>query len=124
MRFVAAFAIAALMAGCSHGHKKMAHPHDAKTDAKAAEAKAEAKAEKAEKKAVAKAEGADSFKCSHATDEREATVETKGEGCEVKYKKMGEEKVIASAAKGSEHCKTVAGRIRQHLEEAGFKCTP
>lgn len=43
-------------------------------------------------------------------------------GCEVMYTKFGEATSVASGSKGSDHCSSVVTKIKDNLQNAGFKC--
>lgn len=43
-------------------------------------------------------------------------------GCEVIYKKQGEDKVIAQAKRDISYCQKILNNVRGNLERAGFKC--
>ena len=102
-----------------------------KEDAKAAQSNAEAKVEKAAdgaKKAVKEAKNkaevamTGDVKCTSGSDVRTITVKAVDQGCEVIYNKMGQDNSIATGTKGSEHCASVVTKVKENLQNAGFKC--
>ena len=102
-----------------------------KEDAKAAQSNAETKVEKvagdakkAAKEAKNKAAVAmtGDVKCTSGSDVRTISVKAVDQGCEVIYNKMGQDNSIASGTKGSEHCASVVTKVKENLQNAGFKC--
>ncbi len=102
------------------GSKDKKADGEAQTEVESTTEKAKAKAEDAVKSAKAAAAG--DITCTLGGDTRTIAVKTEGEGCEVIYTKFNEPASIASGSKGSEHCTTVANRVRDNLQNAGFKC--
>lgn len=82
--------------------------------------KADGKAESM-KKATTATSAAKST-CMMKNDKRVIDVRSQGSGCELAYNKFGNEEVVATSVKGTEHCQKIADRIRGNLENAGFKC--
>lgn len=60
--------------------------------------------------------------CKSGSDTRNIEVKAEGGGCEVMYTKMGETNSVASSVNGTDHCNTVAERIKTNLTNAGFTC--
>jgi hypothetical protein len=103
--------------GDAKGDAKAAAPAADKADTKAADAK---DAAGGEKKAVA--EG--TVTCKSGNDERTIS-STKGEGgagCQVMYKKGGEEKSVADAKNDTSYCEKVVDKIKKNLTAAGYTC--
>jgi len=75
-----------------------------------------------EAKDAAGASGA-TVTCKAAGDERLIeVVSTEGGGCEVKYTKGGAASIVATANSGTDHCQTVADKIKGNLTGAGYAC--
>lgn len=114
MRYLVMLALAFTLGACSSSKKKMAD--------KDGKAKTEKTADKAKKKAeTAKASG-DAVKCEVDGFKREIAIMKNSEGCTVQYTKDGVMSEVANGSAGSDHCSTVAGKIRSNLEDNGFKC--
>lgn len=60
--------------------------------------------------------------CVHGTDSRVLELRTKGKGCELGYTKSGKESVVATSAKGTDHCSQKMAGIKDKLAKAGFTC--
>jgi len=60
--------------------------------------------------------------CKLGGDTRTIAVNSVDKGCEVIYTKFGEPSSIASGSSGSDHCVNVVSKVRENLENAGFKC--
>lgn len=60
--------------------------------------------------------------CKNGQDVRTIGVSASGEGCEVMYTKFNESTSVASGSKGSDHCSNVVSKIKENLQNAGFKC--
>jgi hypothetical protein len=119
-------AVAFALAACSHsGKKDMAK--DAGTDTAKAAATAEASAKDGAKDAkgangAATAAAGEGVTCRNGNDIREISIETTDSGCSVKYTKFGTASEIASADKGSDHCKNTVEKVKGNLSAAGFSC--
>lgn len=61
-------------------------------------------------------------KCSLDKDQRSLEVKATDNGCELLYTKFTETKSVAKSAKGLNHCQKSQSKIKNALEEAGFKC--
>lgn len=80
------------------------------------------KAKGAAKKAMKKMSSSEAS-CELKNDKRTIAVqETASGGCEVIYSKFGDSTSVASGSKGSSHCEGVVTKIKENLENAGFKC--
>jgi hypothetical protein len=114
VKMISLASLAALAASCSTPTKapSPAAPVAAPSPAPSVKAKAKADAPGARLE----------LKCELKGDARMITVVPNGEGCELHYLKAGKSDVVASSAKGTEHCDQVRAKMRQNLESAGFKC--
>lgn len=110
--------------GCSSSKKKT---DAAATEAKAAETKV-TKTTTTKTKTKTKTtttestDWAGTVTCTIKGDKRTIAIENEDGTCKVMYNKMGETKEVATGAKGSNHCETVATRIQNNLGKAGFTC--
>ena len=114
MRYLVMLALAFTLSACSSTGKKKAESKDSKAEATKTSTKST-------KKAAAKASG-DTVKCEVDGFKREIAIMTSGGNCSVQYTKDGVMSEVANGSAGSDHCATVAGKIRSNLEGNGFKC--
>jgi hypothetical protein len=60
--------------------------------------------------------------CLREDEERRLEIFPRGEGCALRYTKMGRAADVAKSKNGVEHCKKTLDKIKTHLETAGFRC--
>ena len=121
----------AFVTGCGSSKKKeeaAATPTPTPTatapvaETKAEKMKGEKKMTRPAKAAVNSDPNAREVKCSAGGDERLLAVSAQGEGCELKYTKAGETKIIATQVVGDGRCVEVMGNVKKNLEGAQFAC--
>jgi hypothetical protein len=113
-KFLAAVSLCAL-AACSSAPKKDAAPAAPANPPATAQTATKAKTEESKP-------AAGSLSCKHGTDQRQAKIDKKGDGCEVEYTKFGKSKVVASSAKGVHHCEDALAHLKKNLTASGFAC--
>jgi hypothetical protein len=111
--------IASLAAACSSPPKQTSTPEplSSPTAKPIGGSKNDAKEDASERPAESM-----EMKCKLATDERTLVIVPKGSGCELHYQKFGKNEIKASSVAGQTHCEKIRGRMKKHLESAGFKC--
>ncbi|HAG91356.1 MAG TPA: hypothetical protein DCL41_05765 [Bdellovibrionales bacterium] len=107
------------LSACSSSKKNDSESKVEEKMEKAAESTKET-AKKMVNEAKAKMDG--ETQCKLGGDVRTIGVKAVDNGCEVIYTKFGESNSIASGSKGSEHCVNVVSKVKDNLENAGFKC--
>lgn len=60
--------------------------------------------------------------CKSNSEERTLAIVTKDAGCELKYTKSAETKVIASQVVGNKKCEEVLEKVKQNLVSAKYEC--
>jgi hypothetical protein len=126
MRFalISFFAVTTLaLAGCKSAPKAApAEPSKAPNDFAAAKAEAKAQVDAAAGKATTAATTAAHLECVHGKDTRTLEVRAKDKGCELAYTKNGQEAVVSTSRKGTDHCQASLKKISDKLIAGGFTC--
>ncbi len=113
------FSVLMLTPGCS-GKKSVDTVSTPKDASKVAEAASPANQN------AGKAPGVESASkqliCKLGIDERILENKQNGAGCELKYTRFNEAKVIAYSTSGPDHCLKVQDQVKANLEKSGFSC--